>query len=114
VLFLHFAEMKRDLAAATRKIAAFLGIEPTAAEWAKIDEHVSFDWMKRNEGKFDTLAHTPVRVLEHGGMMRKGRLGASHEDGMTDEIAQQLRAMGSKILRDEAALAWVYGGGAAV
>ena len=33
---------------------------------------------------------------------------------MTDEIAQQLRAVGSKILRDEAALAWIYGGGAVV
>jgi hypothetical protein len=114
VLFLHFAEMKRDLAGSTRKIADFLGIKPTAAEWAKIDEHVSFDWMKRHEGKFDTVSNMPVRILEHGGMMRKGKLGASREDGMTDEIAQQLRAVGSKILRDEAALAWMYGGGAAV
>jgi len=46
--------------------------------------------------------------------MRKGKLGASREDGMTDEIARQLRAVGSKILGDEAALAWVYGGGAPV
>jgi aryl sulfotransferase len=112
VLFMHFADMKRDLSGATRKVADFLGVKPSAAEWAKIDEHVSFDWMKRNESKFDTLAHTPVRVLEHGGMMRKGKIGASREDGMTDEIAQQLRAVGSKILRDEAALAWIYEGGA--
>jgi hypothetical protein len=112
VLFLHFADMKRDLPGATRKIADFLGIEPSDAEWAKINEHVSFDWMKRHEGKFDTLANTPVRVLEHGGMMRKGKLGAAREDGMTDEIARELRAVGSKILRDEAALAWLYGGGA--
>lgn len=112
VLFMHFAEMKRDLAGCTRKVADFLGVRPGAAAWPKIDEHVSFDWMKRNESKFDTLAHTPVRVLEPGGMMRKGKLGASREDGMTDEIAQQLRAVGSKIVRDEAALAWIYGGGA--
>jgi hypothetical protein len=111
VLFMHFAEMKRDLPGATRQVADFLGIEPGAAAWAKIDEHVSFDWMKRNESKFDTLANTPVRVLEPGGMMRKGKTGASREDGMTDEIAQQLRAVGSNILRDEAALAWMYGGG---
>lgn len=111
VMFMHFADMKRDLPGATRKLADFLGVNPSAAEWAKINEHVSFDWMKRNESKFDTLANTPVRVLEHGGMMRHGKLGASREDGMTDEIAQQLRAVGSKILRDEAALAWIYGGG---
>jgi hypothetical protein len=60
------------------------------------------------------LYNTPVRVLEHGGMMRKGKTGASREDGMTDEIAQQVRAVGSKILRDEAALSWIYGGGAVV
>ena len=111
VLFMHFADMKRDLSAATRKVAEFLGARPTDAEWAKINEHVSFDWMKRHESKFDTLANTPVRVLEPGGMMRKGKTGASREDGMTDEIARQVRAMGSKIVRDEAALAWIYGGG---
>jgi aryl sulfotransferase len=114
VLFLHFADMKRDLPAATRKVADFLGIKPSTAEWAKIDEHVSFDWMKKHESKFDTLANTPVRVLEHGAMMRKGKTGASREDGMTDEIAQQLRAAGAKMLGDEAALAWMYGGGAVV
>ena len=43
-----------------------------------------------------------------------GKTGASHEDGMTDEIARQLRAAGSKIVRDEAALTWMYGGGAVV
>ncbi len=114
VLLLHFADMKRDLPGATRKVADFLGIKPSAAEWAKVDEHVSFEWMKRNESKFDTLAHTPVRVLESGGMMRKGKVGASREDGMTDEIAREVRAFGSKILRDEAALAWLYEGGAVV
>ena len=82
VLFMHFADMKRDLAGATRKVADFLGVRPSAAEWAKIEEHVSFDWMKRYESKFDTVANTPVRVLEPGGMMRKGKIGASREDGM--------------------------------
>jgi len=114
VLLMHFADMKRDLAGATRKVADFLGVKPSAAEWAQIDEHVSFDWMKRHESKFDTVMHTPVRVLEPGGMMRKGKVGASREDGMTDEIAQEVRAVGSKIMPDAAALAWIYGGGAVV
>jgi len=111
VLLMHFADMKRDLSGSIRKVADFLGIAPSAAAWAKIDEYTSFDWMKRNEQKFDTLPNTPVRVLEPGGMMRKGKAGASSEDGMTDEIAQHLRAVGSKIVRDEAALRWFYGGG---
>lgn len=112
VRLMHFADMKRDLPGSIREIADFLGIAPSAAAWARIDEYTSFDWMKRNEQKFDTLPNTPVRVLEPGGMMRKGKAGASREDGMTDEIAQHLRAVGSKILSDEAALRWFYGGGA--
>jgi len=112
VRLMHFADMKRDQRGSIREIADFLGIAPSTAAWAKIDEYTSFDWMKRNEEKFDTLPNTPVRVLESGGMMRKGKAGASREDGMTDEIAQHLRAVGSKILSDEAALRWFYGGGA--
>ena len=112
VLFMHFADMKRDLVGSTQKVAEFLGVAPSAAAWAKINEYVSFDWMKRHESKFDTLANTPVRVLESGGMMRKGKMGASREDGMTDAIAEHLRAAGSNILRDEAALRWMYAGGA--
>ena len=112
VRLMHFADMKRDQRGSIREIADFLGIAPSTAAWAKIDEYTSFDWMKRNEQKFDTLPNTPVRVLEPGGMMRKGKAGASREDGMTDEIAQHLRAVGSKILSDEAALRWFYGGGA--
>ena len=111
VRLMHFADMKRDQRGSIREIADFLGIAPSTAAWAKIDEYTSFDWMKRNEQKFDTLPNTPVRVLEPGGMMRKGKAGASSEDGMTDEIAQHLRAVGSKIVRDEAALRWFYGGG---
>jgi len=111
VLLLHFADLKRDLPGCTRKVADFLGITPSAAAWGRIDEHVSFDWMKRHERKFDTLANTPVRVLEPGGMIRKGKTGASREDGMTDEIARQVRDTGASIVRDEAALRWMYGGG---
>ena len=111
VRLFHFADLKRDLPGSARKVADFLGVAPTPAQWARIDEYLSFDWMKKNEQKFDTLPNTPVRVLEHGGMMRKGKAGASREDGMTDEIAQHLHAVGSKILRDEAALGWLYRGG---
>ncbi|HMF39427.1 MAG TPA: sulfotransferase domain-containing protein [Polyangia bacterium] len=111
VLLMHFADMKRDLPGATRKVADFLGITRSAAEWARINEYTSFDWMKKHEDKFDTLPHVPVRLLEHGGMMRKGKVGASRDDGMTEEIAKHLYAVGSKILTDEAALRWLYDGG---
>jgi hypothetical protein len=45
-------------------------------------------------------------------MIRKGQTGAAHEDGMTKEIAGQLRAFGAKIVTDPVALDWLYEGGA--
>jgi hypothetical protein len=111
VLFMHFADMKKDLQGSIRKVAAFLDIKPAASQWATIDTYASFDWMKRNESKFETLAHTPVPVLETGSMVRKGKAGAAHEDGMTPEIANHLRAFGSHIVTDPAAMTWLYQGG---
>lgn len=48
VLFLHFSEMKRDMPAAIRRIAAFLDIPIDPGRWPAILEHCSFDWMKRH------------------------------------------------------------------
>jgi hypothetical protein len=66
--------------------------------------------MKANETKFETLP-TPVPALESGAMIRKGKTGAAREDGMTDQIAAELRAFGSKIVSDPAVLRWLYEGG---
>jgi len=41
VLFLHFADMKRDHEGSVRKIAEFLGYEPAADEWPTILECTS-------------------------------------------------------------------------
>lgn len=44
VLMVHFADLKADMPAEIRRIAAFLGIEP--GNWNAVLEHSSFDWMK--------------------------------------------------------------------
>lgn len=112
VLMMHFTDMKQDLAGTVRKIARFLGISPSETDWPKIEEHASFAWMKKNESKFETHPYAPVQLLEPGSMIRKGQAGAAREDGMTDEISAHLRDVGSKILTDEAAIRWLYEGGA--
>jgi hypothetical protein len=112
VLLVHFADMKRDLQVATRKLAAFLGIQPTQAQWAKVNSYASFDWMKQNESKFESLIFAPVQVLETGAMVRRGTTGTAREDGMTPDIAAHLRDFGSRILTDPAAMNWLYDGGA--
>ena len=111
VLLLHYADIKRGGAKVLRRISDFLGTTPTEAQWAMIEKHASFDWMKTHQIKFETFSHAAVPVLESGAMIRKGQTGAAHEDGMTKEIAAQLRAFGSKIVTDPVALAWLYEGG---
>ena len=44
-------------------------------------------------------------------MMRKGKLGAAREDGMTEEISAHLRAVGESICPDKDAVDWLYNGG---
>lgn len=46
VLLMHFADMKRDLPTAIRRIADFLEIEVDAATWSDIVSHCSFSYMK--------------------------------------------------------------------
>jgi len=111
VLLMHFADIKRDLTGALRKVGKHIGVEPPAAQWPKIEQYVSFEWMKKHEDRFETMPYTPVRVLEVGSMMRKGKVGAAHEDGMTPAISAEVRAFGSHILSDAAALKWLYEGG---
>jgi hypothetical protein len=112
VLLLHYADIKRGGAKVLRRISDFLGTAPTEAQWATIEKHASFEWMKTNQSKFETFPHAAVPVLQPGAMIRKGQTGTAHEDGMTSEIAGQLRAFGSNIVTDPAALAWLYEGGA--
>lgn len=51
VLFLHFVNLKRDLPAEMRRIAAFLDISVDETRWDTIVEYCSFDWMKANATK---------------------------------------------------------------
>jgi aryl sulfotransferase len=51
ILFVHFANLKRDMPGQMRRIAAFLGIPIDETQWETILEYCSFDWMKRNAAK---------------------------------------------------------------
>lgn len=111
VLLLHFSDMKADHEGSVRKIASFLGFRPTAKQWRKILEYTSFAWMKAHEGKFELRTIAPVPVLDSGAMLRKGRVGAASDDGVTSEISADVARMGREILKDDAALEWFYRGG---
>jgi len=51
VLFVHFANLKRDMPGEMRRIAAFLEIPIGESRWPAIVEYCSFDWMKKNAVK---------------------------------------------------------------
>ncbi len=111
VRFLHFADLRRDPEGSIRALAAFLGFSPTAEQWPTILECSSFRWMKQHERKFELAHALDVPVLEPGAMIRKGAVGAAHEDGMTEAIAARMRRRGEAIVTDPRALAWQYTGG---
>ena len=51
VLFVHFAELKRDMPGQIRRVAKFLDIPIDESKWDAIVEHCSFDYMKANATK---------------------------------------------------------------
>jgi len=112
VLLLHFSDMKADHESSVRKIARFLGFRPTAKQWPKILEYTSFAWMKAHEDKFELRTVGAVPILDSGAMVRKGRVGAAKDDGVTPEISADIARLGREILKDDAALEWFYRGGA--
>ena len=112
VLFIHFSDLKRDHEASIRKIAKFLGAEPSESQWPKILEYTSFRWMKEHEDKFEVSSASEVKILKAGAMIRKGEIGKARSDGMTDEISRHLRDVGSHICPDAVAVKWLYEGGA--
>jgi aryl sulfotransferase len=111
VLLLHYADLKREHEASVRRIADFLGFEPDDAQWPAILEYTSFTWMKAHENKFELCSVADVPILEPGAMIRKGKLGASAEDGVTPQISAAVAQIGREVLRDPAIVDWCYGGG---
>ena len=69
VLFVHYADLKRDLAGHMRRIADFLGITLAPAEWAAAVEHCTFEYMR---------AHGDRTVPAGGKMWRDGAAAFLH------------------------------------
>jgi Sulfotransferase domain len=69
--------MRADLGAAVAEIAAFMGVELTAAERSSVVERSSFASMKKIEHKFEAPGAPWAKAK--GSMMRRGESGASAE-----------------------------------
>ena len=78
LLILTFEEMNRDLPAAVRNIAAFMGVELTEEEFNTVCEKSSFAYMKAANEKFTPPAISPWSSPNRQ-MIRRGASGGSSE-----------------------------------
>jgi aryl sulfotransferase len=51
VMFVHYADLKRDMSDQMHRMAKFLDISVDPAKWPRILEYCSFEWMKANATK---------------------------------------------------------------
>ena len=112
VLMLHYKEMVSDHEGSIKKISDFLDYGPyTEEEWSTILEVTSFQWMKKHETRFEVKTVWPIPALQRGAMIRQGSFGLARQDGMSEELANDLAERGRKICTDEKAFDWLYNGG---
>lgn len=87
VLFVHFEEMKADFDAVRDRVAAFLGVDLTPEERARVSERCSFAYMKAHEEVFEMAPPTMYSVAG-GRFVAGGR--ASRDDDVPPDIRQRI------------------------
>ena len=106
LLFVHFNDLKRDLGAEMRRIAAFLDIEVPEEKWPAVIERCTFESMRENE----TMVGDLSMGFEGGtkGFLHKGTNGR-----WRDVLDAQELALYEQRLREtlpEEAIGWVSEG----
>jgi len=117
VLFLHYADAKKDIAAVVTQIAQFVGITLTPPEHAKVVERCGFPFMKKHTHMFtyslplNREAAADLRIMRNGAMTRKGTNGggkvAMSPEQFSDwqKLEEEQFGSGSELLR------WARNGG---
>jgi aryl sulfotransferase len=111
VLLVHFADLKADMEASIRRIAAFLEIDVADEIWPAILEHCSFDYMKRHAEQAAPLNG----VIWEGGaetFVHKGTNGRWRDTLCVEESARYERMAVWELGRECAA--WLEHGSAAL
>ncbi len=87
VLFVHFEEMKRDLAGVARRITAFLDLEPLEEEELdRVLHRCSYDYMERHAEAFQM--HPPHLLSVEADLFRSGR--ADRHADLPDEVRRRV------------------------
>jgi aryl sulfotransferase len=107
LLFVHYNDMKADLAGQMRRVAEFLDIELDADQWPAAVERCTFEGMRRAEGKVGNFE----QAFE-GGIKRflfKGTNGRWRDVLGPDELAAYQRKVAQALPPDAAR--WIESGG---
>ena len=110
LLFVHFNDMKADLAGEMRRVAAFLDIEVPESKWPAAVERCTFESMRNVEeapGGFGEVFEGGIK-----GFIFKGTNGR-WRDVLTDEDVEAYRRRVAELLPPDAAR-WIEGGRRAV
>lgn len=87
VMFVHFEDMKRDLAAVIDSVAAFLGVDLAPDERQLVADRCSFGYMKEHEDLFEMAPPTMFSVA--GGQFLASGREERHED-VTPAVRQKI------------------------
>jgi aryl sulfotransferase len=102
ILFVHFANLKRDMPGQMRRIAEFLDISIDETRWDKILEYCSFDWMKQHAIKSVPLGgafwDTGAQVFIHQGVNGRWTETLSSED-IAEYEARAVQELGPECAR---------------
>jgi len=120
VLFLHYADMNKDLTATARRVAAFMGVALAPDELAAVVEHTSFAFMKAHASRYDGSPQGWPRPFIERGWIKPGfqayesealtRSGKTGQHDTSERMAKYAAAL-DKQIPDEQARTWVLHGG---
>lgn len=111
VLLLHYADLKRDMIGNIHRIADFLNLTPSSAQWPSILEKCSFEWMRANTNKFDILTVTSrYSRFQSGSLTRTGGIG-EHKMLLSPEEEGRVQSLHEQLIPDPALRAWCDRGG---
>lgn len=93
VLFITFEDMKKDLKSVIRRVAKFLEKDLSDDDVRKLEDHLSFESMKKNPSVNNAQAEIVKRQIykngtENESFFRAGKVG-NYKAEMTEEIIKQ-------------------------
>ncbi|XP_013145972.1 PREDICTED: estrogen sulfotransferase-like [Papilio polytes] len=100
LLFLFYEELSKDLPAAVRRVADFLGKSFTKEEIDKLCEHLSIDNFKNNKSvNYDVMKELGILISDGQSFIRKGKAGG-WRDYFDEEMALEADKWMEKNLSD--------------